>query len=368
MVELLASIAIIAIIVGIMIPIAGGFIETGKVTSDRQTLAVLNDALNRYKMQGGDLSVLTSGASVGNILKKLAEPITWAGVTHQFLKGGSTYNVDGIETEGEGSQYSFTSYASPGSPGSDGPPVPSSIVISASTLSPAYNESVSFTSTGTTGTTWQWQGSDDNSSWEDISGETSTTYSYTQRAINGYAYIRLMEDDTLASNVLAITLPDIDSVNGPYTIGVWNDITDIPEWEVINSDSSHLLLTLSDLSVYKNCGDISIRVIYSSMNVSGTTERFNYPLRLASDTGNMQYRFDRNMSRFGPIYYSPGGDWGSMGEGFSAPPSGTYLFDACAMYRGASHSATATLHNEAALYIRVMNQAGLSSVELRINQ
>jgi len=110
MVELIAAIAIVAILVAVMVPAIGNFVETSRRTADRQTLAVLNDALNRYKMQGGDISALTSGASVGNVLSALQAPVSWAGVTHQFLKAGTTYTAASISSAGEGAQYRFSRY------------------------------------------------------------------------------------------------------------------------------------------------------------------------------------------------------------------------------------------------------------------
>jgi len=114
MVELIAAIAIVAALVAIMVPAIGNFVETSRRTADKQTLAVLNDALNRYKMQGGDISVLTSGASVANVLGYLQNAQAWGGVTHQFLQSGTTYSASSISASGEGVTYQFTAYGSYG--------------------------------------------------------------------------------------------------------------------------------------------------------------------------------------------------------------------------------------------------------------
>jgi len=112
MVELIAAIAIVAILVAVMVPAIGNFVSTSRQTADKQTLSVLNDALNRYKMQGGDVSVLTSGASIKNVIVALQSDTVWGGVTHQFLQSGVSYLSASLSARGNGAQYEFSRYNS----------------------------------------------------------------------------------------------------------------------------------------------------------------------------------------------------------------------------------------------------------------
>lgn len=114
MVELIAAIAIVAILVAVMIPAVGNFVRTSRETADRQTLAVLNDAINRYKMQGGDVSALTEGKYYGHLLDALRTPVTWNGMTHQFLLSSDPAfdAASTLQASGDGADYKITALGS----------------------------------------------------------------------------------------------------------------------------------------------------------------------------------------------------------------------------------------------------------------
>jgi len=149
MVELIATIAIVAILVAVMVPAIGNFVQTSRQTADKQTLAVLNDALNRYKMQGGDISVLTSGANVANVLGYLQNAQGWGGVTHQFLQSGATYPASSISASGEGVTYQFTAYGSYGA----AQPSYEDIAYGEITSDMPYGKGVGYLERGNTGST-----------------------------------------------------------------------------------------------------------------------------------------------------------------------------------------------------------------------
>jgi len=74
-------------------------------------LTVLNDAINRYKMQGGELAALTAGKPFANLLTKLQTPVTWNGLTHQFLKDNDDFpNALTIDALGSRSTYRLTRF------------------------------------------------------------------------------------------------------------------------------------------------------------------------------------------------------------------------------------------------------------------
>ncbi len=112
LIEALATIAIISVVIAVAIPFVGNYVAKAKQTADRQTLAVLNDALTRYKTQGGALTALTSGASMGNVLNLMREPITWNGLSHQILRQGETFPARSISASGNGRDFRFTGFAS----------------------------------------------------------------------------------------------------------------------------------------------------------------------------------------------------------------------------------------------------------------
>jgi type II secretory pathway pseudopilin PulG len=111
LVELLASIAIIALIVVSAGVFVANYIGTAQLRADQQTLQTLNDALTRYKTQGGGTSGLTLGAPIGNIIDRLKQPISWAGgLSHQVLNSAFTVPSRSLDATGTGSAYRFYSY------------------------------------------------------------------------------------------------------------------------------------------------------------------------------------------------------------------------------------------------------------------
>ena len=102
LVELLTVITITAILVTVAVFYTAGYVAFAKHTSDQQTLAVLNDALNRYKCDGGDVNALTASAPIANVLAKLQAPIHWAGgLTHQVMQAGITYPACSLTALGD---------------------------------------------------------------------------------------------------------------------------------------------------------------------------------------------------------------------------------------------------------------------------
>lgn len=110
LVELLSAIAILGALVAGATLFTVGYVSWSKQIADKQTLTVLNDALTRYKTQGGGVSALTSGAPIANVLARLGQTTTWGNITHQFLQSGKTYPGRSLYAKGTGAQYRFTAF------------------------------------------------------------------------------------------------------------------------------------------------------------------------------------------------------------------------------------------------------------------
>jgi prepilin-type N-terminal cleavage/methylation domain-containing protein len=110
LVELLATIAIVAILVTAGTFFTASYIQWAQNTADQRTLLVLNDALTRYKCEGGNINALTAGAQIGNVISALQTSVSWAGTTHQFMQKGVTYPARSLSAAGNGPNYYFYQY------------------------------------------------------------------------------------------------------------------------------------------------------------------------------------------------------------------------------------------------------------------
>lgn len=110
MLELMVTIAIIAALIVVSLFFVVGVVSWTQSTMDQHTYTVLNDALGRYKTEGGGVSGLTAGASVNRVLSQMQTAVTWGGMGHQFLETGITYHGGLIGATGTGAQYHFSRY------------------------------------------------------------------------------------------------------------------------------------------------------------------------------------------------------------------------------------------------------------------
>lgn len=111
MIELIACICIGAILVGFLVlPAIINAFQAARQTSDKQTLQVLNEALIRFKCEGGDLNALTAGAPIAHVLDKMRTPTNWCGLVHQFIQSGQTYPASKMQAIGMRQTYQFTKF------------------------------------------------------------------------------------------------------------------------------------------------------------------------------------------------------------------------------------------------------------------
>jgi prepilin-type N-terminal cleavage/methylation domain-containing protein len=112
LIELLSTIALLAVVSVIALFYVPSYISWAQNTADQRTLLVLNDALTRYKTEGGNVSALTIGAPIGHVISAMQTPVTWAGMTQQFIQTGVTYPGRSLQATGNGAQYHFVQYNS----------------------------------------------------------------------------------------------------------------------------------------------------------------------------------------------------------------------------------------------------------------
>jgi prepilin-type N-terminal cleavage/methylation domain-containing protein len=115
LIELLTVIAITAVLVTAALFFTISYVNYAQQNADKQTLTVLNDALTRYKCEGGNMNALTAGAPVGHVITALQTAITFGGsggYGHQVLQAGKTYPARSLSSGGQGSSYIFYKFNS----------------------------------------------------------------------------------------------------------------------------------------------------------------------------------------------------------------------------------------------------------------
>ena len=110
LVELLTTIAVLAAILTVAGFFIAGYVNYAHQQADQQTLAVLNDALGRYKTQGGSVGWLGQYTPPAQVISAMQNTVGWGGTNHQFLPNGVTYPGSSIDAKGTGAQYHFTRF------------------------------------------------------------------------------------------------------------------------------------------------------------------------------------------------------------------------------------------------------------------
>ena len=108
LVELLATITIIAVLVVSALFFTVSYVSNARLIAAKQNYTVLQDALNRFKGQGGGVAGLTVGTPIANVISAMKTPVNWVGLTQQFLNTSFTYPARSIYATGSGQSYHFT--------------------------------------------------------------------------------------------------------------------------------------------------------------------------------------------------------------------------------------------------------------------
>ena len=123
--EILITLTIIAFVIASIAPTLSSYTSSTKVAlsddtkasvaaiADQTSLMTLNEALNRYQTQGGDVKALTTEMSAQKLITLLKTPIQWNGFSQQFLNtqfslpAGKTLSATGV-----GASFRLTGYGS----------------------------------------------------------------------------------------------------------------------------------------------------------------------------------------------------------------------------------------------------------------
>jgi prepilin-type N-terminal cleavage/methylation domain-containing protein len=118
MVELLASIAIIAVIAALVFAFVGNYVDYARLTAARHTVAVLNESLNEYRTLGGISkahslegtagTTLNSSTLTDTVINAMKEGFTVGGAKKSFISANSTQlDTALIGTTGQGARLRF---------------------------------------------------------------------------------------------------------------------------------------------------------------------------------------------------------------------------------------------------------------------
>lgn len=113
LIELLATITIVAVLISAALYYVACYTSWARLTTDKHSLNVLNDALDRYKCEGGDVKSLTHNADIGRVLNAMQHAITAAnGQPHQVMLTGVTYPARSLTAMGDRDWYHFIRFNS----------------------------------------------------------------------------------------------------------------------------------------------------------------------------------------------------------------------------------------------------------------
>jgi type II secretory pathway pseudopilin PulG len=217
MVELLTVVAISAVLLAGVMIFVGNYITWAKNTADKQTYTVLNDALNRYKGEGGSVNALTVGAPIADVLAAMKTPCTLAGnMSHQFLDSAWTYPARSIQAMGNGEQYQFyqvNTYAASTPP------------LGTPTSSGAYGDLI-INGTGLDG---------NNTNFSHFTYDSSDTYNASGSFLSSANNAQYTSD----------TMIPVDP-NGSYTLSCWGKCGDVGGGNFVAANSQYFGLAPYD--------------------------------------------------------------------------------------------------------------------------
>ena len=200
LIEILSTIAIAAVIITVAMFFVMSYVNWARDTANKQTLTVLNDALNRYKCEGGGLAALTASAPIANVLHAMQQPIGWAGMTHNVMEQGKTYLSRSIAATGSGSSYRFTRFdtyvegagVSTGGGGGGGGGTTQTVTVSPSSQTVNQGDTVTFTASGGNNA-YVWggtAGASGSGTTKNVTFSTSGTYTVTVYNAAGGSYLQ----------------------------------------------------------------------------------------------------------------------------------------------------------------------------------
>jgi prepilin-type N-terminal cleavage/methylation domain-containing protein len=117
MIELLASIAILAVIAAIVFAFVGNYVDYARLTAARRTCAILNESLNEYRTLGGLTKAHSLQGAVGttqnartltdDAITALKTGFTVGGIRKNFVNKTQSIDTSMIGSTGQGSHFRF---------------------------------------------------------------------------------------------------------------------------------------------------------------------------------------------------------------------------------------------------------------------
>ncbi len=219
MIELLAMVAIIAVIVALVVPWVGNYTNWAQTTATQHTVAVLNEALNEYRSLGGiNKSHSLEGAAgttlneqtlTNSVISALATGFTCGNERKTFLNQSSDLDTTSIGSTGQGLRFRFVAnLTQSGSTPPEEPPAPPTITVQPSNIIATNGLDYTMSVTATNAASYQWFYSSDGSSYSMLSGATTNQldFSAIQATSAGYYYVNIANDyGQLTSNTAKIT-------------------------------------------------------------------------------------------------------------------------------------------------------------------
>jgi len=243
MIELLAMVAIMAVVVALVIPWVGNYTNWAQTTTTQHTVAVLNEALNEYRSLGGiNKSHSLEGAAgitlneqtlTDNVISALATGFTCGNERKTFLSRREHIDTTAIGSTGQGLRFRFVAILNPTSPtepeeSHDTP----EITVQPSDITASTGLSYTLKVSANHATSYQWFHSSDGSSYSVISGATSTDLDFNniQSSDAGYYYVNIINNyGQVTSRTAKITVLEgsvtklASGISGAYGIIEGND-------------------------------------------------------------------------------------------------------------------------------------------------
>ncbi len=122
--ELIMTIAIIAVISTASIVAVGNYITVARRTSDNKTLQTINEAIDRYRLLGGDMNAFTTGKPFPRLINTLATAFTSEGRLQQVWQGNKNLAAVTVSANGNRNNYHLTRFNTSNTEGPAGTNVP----------------------------------------------------------------------------------------------------------------------------------------------------------------------------------------------------------------------------------------------------
>jgi prepilin-type N-terminal cleavage/methylation domain-containing protein len=290
MVELLASIAIIAVIAALVFAFVGNYVDYARLTAVRHTVAVLNESLNEYRalgglrkgypMPGSSGSTLNSATLTTAAVEGLQKGFDNHGKTVGFVRPNQTFNTSYVASTGAGASFRFVVNEVALVPDNGATPAKSAqsaVSITASAASVQTGTAVTLTASGGSGTgayTWSATGGT-------LSATTGASVEIVFQSAGTYtvSVYRAADANYEASEVATVSILDTPST---WTVSTLSP--SVFQASILEVDGNGVIYV-----AYYNSSSSTIYKIVSENAISSFASGLNYPFGFGMDGGNNLY-------------------------------------------------------------------------------